>query len=129
MEDELRTKLSSLLYHKTESSDTDGSERQSDNPQYAVSCNSSVVNECVVKDSDKTDEELSSSPSPIPVYGKCKQYLSPETKEFLNRVFARKKTLNNKEKEVVASKCGITKAQVKNWFMNKRMRTKTSNSL
>ncbi|KAF5825000.1 Hmra1p [Saccharomyces cerevisiae] len=55
---------------------------------------------------------------------KGKSSISPQARAFLEQVFRRKQSLNSKEKEEVAKKCGITPLQVRVWFINKRMRSK-----
>lgn len=50
--------------------------------------------------------------------------ITPESKEFLERVFKAKRTPNSTERKVIAEKCGLTPLQVRVWFTNKRMRNK-----
>ncbi|AAS51526.3 AFR643Cp [Eremothecium gossypii ATCC 10895] len=51
--------------------------------------------------------------------------LPKETKEFLESVFERKRCPNAKERRAIAEKCGLTPIQIRIWFTNKRMRSKT----
>ncbi|CAI6527407.1 AAB_G0006570.mRNA.1.CDS.1 [Saccharomyces cerevisiae] len=46
---------------------------------------------------------------------KGKSSISPQARAFLEQVFRRKQSLNSKEKEEVAKKCGITPLQVRVW--------------
>ncbi|CAI4940915.1 ANM_HP_G0005230.mRNA.1.CDS.1 [Saccharomyces cerevisiae] len=46
---------------------------------------------------------------------KGKSSISPQARAFLEQVFRRKQSLNSKEKEEVANKCGITPLQVRVW--------------
>ncbi|GAV53494.1 a1 transcritional factor [Zygosaccharomyces rouxii] len=55
--------------------------------------------------------------------GKNKAF-SKESRNFLERVFERKRTLNSREREAVAANCGLTPIQVRIWFNNRRMRSK-----
>ncbi|CAI4303871.1 BCN_G0006700.mRNA.1.CDS.1 [Saccharomyces cerevisiae] len=47
---------------------------------------------------------------------KGKSSISPQARAFLEQVFRRKQSLNSKEKEEVAKKCGITPLQVRVWY-------------
>ncbi|CCE63449.1 hypothetical protein TPHA_0E04055 [Tetrapisispora phaffii CBS 4417] len=53
-----------------------------------------------------------------------KKFLPKEARLFLERVFEKKQSLNSKERDAIAKKCGLTPLQVRVWFINKRMRTK-----
>lgn len=49
--------------------------------------------------------------------GKNKAF-SKESRNFLERVFERKRTLNSREREAVAANCGLTPIQVRIWVCN-----------
>ncbi|EDO14945.1 mating-type (MAT) locus a1 gene [Vanderwaltozyma polyspora DSM 70294] len=53
-----------------------------------------------------------------------KKFLPKEARLFLERVFEKKQSLNSKERDAIAKKCGLTPLQVRVWFINKRMRSK-----
>ncbi|CAI4297743.1 AFI_G0005850.mRNA.1.CDS.1 [Saccharomyces cerevisiae] len=55
---------------------------------------------------------------------KGKSSISPQARAFLEQVFRRKQSLNSKEKEEVAKKCGITPLQVRVWVCNMRIKLK-----
>lgn len=55
---------------------------------------------------------------------KGKSSISPQARAFLEQIFRRKQSLNSKEKEEVAKKCGITPLQVRVWVCNMRIKLK-----
>nr|ADY62677.1 MTLa1 [Candida orthopsilosis] len=54
-----------------------------------------------------------------------RQRLSLSSKELLERIFLVKQFPNRRERELIAKKCGVSPLQIRVWFTNKRMRSKT----
>ena len=48
-------------------------------------------------------------------YNHRKKFLPKEARLFLERVFEKKQSLNSKEREAIAKKCGLTPLQVRVW--------------
>ncbi|QLG72314.1 hypothetical protein HG535_0D00210 [Zygotorulaspora mrakii] len=64
----------------------------------------------------------------LPVKSNIKrvQRLPKSTTYFLEQVYSKKQILNSRERMAIAKKCKISCSQVRIWFSNKRMRTKST---
>lgn len=74
-------------------------------------------NDTVEEDSPSSDNQNSRTAK--------KFFLEPEAKDLLEKVFKVKKCPNTSERLFIAQKLGLTASQVRIWFTNKRMRTKS----